>query len=49
MREVMRDAAIALAVRDLISQEHFDALYGPWASAMEAEVSEVVAGPEWTL
>src|SRR3990167_9574055 len=25
-----RDAAWALVVRDLISQEHFDALYGPW-------------------
>lgn len=29
------DATIALVVRDLISPEHFDTLYGPWASVME--------------
>ena len=29
------DAALALVVRDRISQEHFDALYGPWASVTE--------------
>ena len=29
------DAALALVVRDLISEEHFQVLYGPWASVME--------------
>jgi hypothetical protein len=29
-------AAVALIVRDLISVEHFDTLYGPWRSVMEA-------------
>ena len=29
-----RDAALALVARDLISTEHFDALYGPWASVI---------------
>ena len=30
------DAALALVVRDLITPEQFDVLYGPWASVMEA-------------
>ena len=30
-------AAVALVVRDLISDEQFQILYGPWASVMEAE------------
>ena len=30
-----RDAAAALVVRDLITPEQFDVLYGPWASVME--------------
>ena len=29
------DAAIALIVKDKITREHFDRLYGPWASVME--------------
>ena len=29
-----RDAALALVVRDLITPEQFDRLYGPWASVM---------------
>jgi hypothetical protein len=32
---VVRDAISALAVRDLITPAQFDALYEPWASAME--------------
>jgi hypothetical protein len=28
------DAAWALVVRDLISLEHFDTLYGPWATVV---------------
>ena len=34
-----RDAALALVVRDLITPEQFDLLYGPWASVMERAVS----------
>ena len=30
-------AALALLVRDLITPEQFDLLYGPWASVMEGE------------
>ena len=30
-----RGAACALVVRDLISEEDFDLLYGPWANVME--------------
>ena len=33
------DAAFALVVRDLITPEQFDRLYGPWASVMERAVS----------
>ena len=29
------DAVVALVVRDLITPEQFDVLYGPWASVME--------------
>jgi hypothetical protein len=32
-----RDAARALVVRDLISPEQFDVLYGPWASVVGGE------------
>ena len=32
-----RDAALAIVVKDLIRPEHFDLLYGPWASVMEEE------------
>ena len=32
-------AALALVVRDLITPEQFDLLYGPWASVMERAVS----------
>ena len=32
-----RYAAFALVVKDLITPEQFDLLYGPWASVMEAE------------
>ena len=31
------DAAVALVVKDLITPEQFDLLYGPWASVMEAQ------------
>ena len=31
------DAVLALMVRDLISGDQFDVLYGPWASVMEVE------------
>ena len=31
------DAALALVVRELISDEQFQVLYGPWASVMEAQ------------
>ena len=34
-RRAAREAALALSVRGLISPEHFDTLYGPWASVME--------------
>lgn len=33
------DAALALVTRDLISQEHFDTLYGPWAQVIDKETS----------
>lgn len=32
---VAGDAAVALVVEDLISRDHFKALYAPWASVME--------------
>ena len=35
-RNAAWDAALALVVRDLISQKQFQVLYGPWASVMEA-------------
>jgi hypothetical protein len=31
----IRDAILALVVRDLISGEHFEALYGPWKRVMD--------------
>lgn len=34
---VIWDAVVALTVRDLISEEDFDLLYGPWATVMEEE------------
>jgi len=34
-RGAARDAALALIVRDLISEEHFNTLYGPWVSVIE--------------
>ena len=33
------DAALALVVRDLITPEQFDVLYGPWACAIEGGVA----------
>lgn len=40
-RDAARDAAgnsaLALLVRDLITPEQFDVLYGPWASVMEVD------------
>ena len=38
-RFAARPAALALVVRDLITPEQFDRLYGPWASVMERAVS----------
>ena len=35
-RYAVLDATIALATQDLISEEHFNTLYGPWSSVMEA-------------
>lgn len=35
-----RDAALALVVRDLISPEQFDVLYGPWASVIATKDGE---------
>ena len=35
--DAARNAALALVVRDLISQKQFQVLYGPWASVMEGE------------
>ena len=32
---VARDAAVALVVRDLITPDHFNILYGPWASVID--------------
>jgi len=38
--DAAKDAALALLVRDLISPEQFDILYGPWASIMgETEIT----------
>lgn len=34
-REAVADAARALVIRDLITPEQFDTLYGPWASVVE--------------
>ena len=36
-RDAARYAALALVVRELISEEDFQVLYGPWASVMEVE------------
>ena len=36
-RNAARDATAALVVRDLVTDEQFDLLYGPWASVMERE------------
>ena len=35
-RYATRSAACAVVVRDRISEEHFNTLYGPWSSVMEA-------------
>lgn len=42
-RDAARDAALGLLVRDLITPEQFEILYGPWASVMEEARR---AGPE---
>ena len=39
-REAAWDAILALLVKDLITPEQFDLLYGPWASVMEKEVDK---------
>ncbi len=31
------DATLALVARDLITEEYFDILYGPWKSVMEVK------------
>ena len=36
-RTAAGDSALALLVRDLITPEQFDVLYGPWASVMEVD------------
>jgi hypothetical protein len=41
MIEASRNAAVALAVRDLISREQFDNLYGPFELAIPLESLEV--------
>jgi hypothetical protein len=40
MLEASRNAAVALAVRDLISREQFDHLYGPFVHAIPVESLE---------
>lgn len=40
MLEASRNAAVALAVRDLISQEQFEVLYGPFVRAIPIESLE---------
>jgi len=35
VRDSVSDAVLALIVKDLITEEHFNTLYGPWASVME--------------
>jgi hypothetical protein len=42
MVEVSRNAAVALAVRDLISQEQFDHLYRPFVLAIPLESLELL-------
>jgi hypothetical protein len=41
MLEASRNAAVALAVRDLISPEQFDILYGPFVAAIPIESLEM--------
>ncbi|HVC77983.1 MAG TPA: hypothetical protein VND96_15830 [Candidatus Micrarchaeaceae archaeon] len=43
MLEASRNAAVALAVRDLISQEQFDVLYAPFLIAIPIESLEAPA------
>ena len=40
MLEASRNAAVALAVRDLISREQFEALYAPFLAAIPPESLE---------
>ena len=42
--EASRNAAVALAVRDLISREQFDVLYAPFLIAIPIESLEAPAG-----
>ena len=44
MLEAARNAALALAVRDLISREQFDVLYGPFLIAIPIETLEASPG-----
>ena len=41
MIEASRNAAVALAVRDLISSDQFDQLYGPFKLAIPPETLEM--------
>jgi len=41
MLEASRNAAVALAVRDLISRDQFDILYGPFLEAIPIESLEM--------
>jgi hypothetical protein len=41
MLEASRNAAVALAVRDLISRDQFDLLYGPFLEAIPIESLEM--------
>jgi hypothetical protein len=43
MIEASRNAAVALAVRDLISRDQFDHLYGPFRLVIPLDSLEVVA------
>lgn len=43
MLEASRNAAVALAVRDLISKDQFDNLYAPFLVAIPLESLEVAA------
>jgi len=44
MLEASRNASVALAVRDIISREQFDHLYGPFARVIPVDSLEALVG-----